>query len=87
MVRVGAGRVVLCSRRGTERAAACPEVAAGGAQLPDATTLDGELVVRDTAGRLAFERWQNRLTRRGADTAHAAEERPAYFVTGSCTGS
>jgi hypothetical protein len=35
---------------------AFPEVAAGTTQLPDATALDGELVVRDTAGRLAFER-------------------------------
>ncbi|WP_189152390.1 hypothetical protein [Streptomyces lacrimifluminis] len=34
---------------------------AGAVQLPDATALDGELVVWDTAGRLAFERLQTRL--------------------------
>ncbi|MFJ9250477.1 ATP-dependent DNA ligase [Streptomyces sp. NPDC101776] len=49
-------------------------------QLPDATALDGELVVWDTAGRLAFERLQNRLARRGAGAARAAEEWPAHFV-------
>lgn len=35
-----------------------------GVQLPDATALDGELVVRDAAGRLAFEWLQNRLATR-----------------------
>ncbi|MFF3335721.1 hypothetical protein ACFYWX_40430 [Streptomyces sp. NPDC002888] len=29
-------------------------------QLPDATAMDGELVVWDAAGRLTFERLQNR---------------------------
>ncbi|MFF2132037.1 hypothetical protein ACFVW1_43175 [Streptomyces olivochromogenes] len=56
------------------------EVVAGTAQLPDATALDGELVVWDAAGRLAFERLQNRLARRGAGAARAAEEWPAHFV-------
>ncbi|MGW0574095.1 ATP-dependent DNA ligase [Streptomyces tauricus] len=54
-----------------------PEVVAGAGQLPDATALDGEL--RDAAGRLAFERLQNRLARRGAGTVRAAEQWPAYF--------
>ncbi|MFF7550121.1 hypothetical protein ACFZCU_41805 [Streptomyces canus] len=49
-------------------------------QLPDATALDGELVVRDAAGRLAFEQLQNRLARRGAGAARAAQEWPAHFV-------
>ncbi|MET7920989.1 ATP-dependent DNA ligase [Streptomyces avermitilis] len=79
-VSVDAGRVVLRSRRGTEMASAFPEVVAGAAQLPDATALDGELVVWDAAGRLAFERLQNRLARHGAGAARAAEERPAHFV-------
>lgn len=57
-----------------------PEVVAGVVQLPDATALDGELVVWDAAGRLAFERLQNRLARRGAGAARAAEEGPAHFV-------
>ncbi|MET7551692.1 hypothetical protein ABZS95_41245 [Streptomyces sp. NPDC005479] len=80
LVSVDAGRVVLRSRRGTEMLPAFPEIGAGSAQLPDATALDGELVVWDAAGRLAFERLQNRLARRGAGAARAAEEWPAHFV-------
>lgn len=38
------GRVVLRSRRGTEILPAFPEMGAGAVQLPDATTLDGELL-------------------------------------------
>ncbi|MDT0469801.1 hypothetical protein [Streptomyces gibsoniae] len=56
------GRVVLRPRRGT----GFPEAETRAAQLPEATTLDGELVVWDAAGRLAFERLQNRLARRSA---------------------
>ncbi|MGW2823098.1 hypothetical protein ACWC24_19235 [Streptomyces sp. NPDC001443] len=41
--------------------------------MPDATALDGELIVRDVAGRLAFERLQHRLAR-------GAQERPAHVV-------
>ncbi|OSC66659.1 ATP-dependent DNA ligase, partial [Streptomyces sp. 4F] len=79
-VSVDAGRVVLRSRRGTEMGPAFPEVVAGAVQLPDATAMDGELVVWDAAGRLAFERLQNRLARRGAGAVRAAEEWPAHFV-------
>ena len=57
-----------------------PEVVAGAVELPDATALDGELVVWDAAGRLAFERLQNRLARCGAGAARAAQEWPAHFV-------
>ncbi|MGW3152311.1 ATP-dependent DNA ligase [Streptomyces sp. NPDC001177] len=63
LLSVDTGRVVLRSRRGTEMAASFPEIVAGAAQLPDANALDGELVVWE-AGRLAFERLQNRLQRR-----------------------
>nr|WP_244174780.1 hypothetical protein [Streptomyces misionensis] len=42
---VDAGRLVLRSRQGTDLAPAFPEIRAAGAQLPDATALDGELVV------------------------------------------
>ncbi|MET9040082.1 ATP-dependent DNA ligase [Streptomyces mirabilis] len=77
---VDAGQVVLRSKRGTDMAPAFPEVVAGAAQLPDATALDGELVVWDAAGRLAFERLQNRLARRGAGAARAAEKWPTHFV-------
>jgi ATP-dependent DNA ligase len=80
LVSVEAGRVTLRSRRGTEMGPSFPEVVAGAVQLPDATALDGELVVWDAAGRLAFERLQNRLARRGAGAARAAEEWPAHFV-------
>ncbi|MDQ0840522.1 ATP-dependent DNA ligase [Streptomyces sp. V1I6] len=80
LVSVEAGQVVLRSRRGTEMAASFPKVVAGAVQLPDATAMDDELVVRDAAGRLAFERLQNRLARRGAGAARAAEEWPAHFV-------
>lgn len=44
--------------------AALSEIVAGAVQLPDATSMDGELVVWDATGRLAFERLQNRLARR-----------------------
>ncbi|MEV8465101.1 hypothetical protein AB0470_36865 [Streptomyces griseosporeus] len=71
---------MLRSRRGSELGAAFPEIAAGAVQLPDQTALDGELVVWDAAGRLAFERLQNRLARRGAGAAWAAAEWPAHFV-------
>ncbi|WP_330323494.1 ATP-dependent DNA ligase [Streptomyces pseudovenezuelae] len=80
LVSFDAGQVVLRSRRGTEMGPSFPEVVAGAVQLPDATALDGELVVWDAAGRLAFERLQNRLQRRGAGAARAAEEWPAHFV-------
>ncbi|MEU0823081.1 ATP-dependent DNA ligase [Streptomyces mirabilis] len=63
-VSVDASQVVLRSRRGTDMAPAFPEVVAGAAQLPDATALDGKLVVWDAAGRLTFERLQNRLAAR-----------------------
>ncbi|MGW3480206.1 ATP-dependent DNA ligase [Streptomyces althioticus] len=79
-VSVDKGQVVLRSRRGTEMGPAFPEVVSGAVQLPDATAMDGELVVWDTAGRLAFERLQNRLARRGAGAVRAAEEWPAHFV-------
>ncbi|MGW7260631.1 ATP-dependent DNA ligase [Streptomyces sp. NPDC054834] len=79
-VLVDEGRVVLRSRRGTEMGSAFPEVVTGAVQLPDATAMDGELVVWDAAGRLAFERLQNRLARRGSGAVRAAEEWPAHFV-------
>ncbi|MCK8438537.1 hypothetical protein G3I77_37770 [Streptomyces sp. D2-8] len=49
------------------------------AQLPADTGLDGELVVWER-DRLAFERLQQRLARRGAAAAQAAQEWPAHFV-------
>lgn len=58
---------------------AFPEIVAGCLQLPDATALDGELVVWEH-DCLAFDRLQNRLQRRGAGAARAAGQGPAYFV-------
>ncbi|MFJ3825574.1 ATP-dependent DNA ligase [Streptomyces nodosus] len=80
LVSVDSGRVVLRSRRGIEMGPSFPEVVAGAVQLPDATALDGELVVWDATGHLAFERLQNRFARRGAGAVRAAEEWPAHFV-------
>ncbi|MEU6687753.1 ATP-dependent DNA ligase [Streptomyces sp. NPDC046832] len=79
LVSADAGKVVLRSRRGTEMGPAFPEIVAGAAQLPDATALDGELVVWEQ-DRLAFERLQNRLQRRGTGAARAADQAPAHFV-------
>ncbi|MFF0095293.1 hypothetical protein ACFYSF_35925 [Streptomyces canus] len=74
------GRALLRSRRGTDMAPAFPEIrAAALAQLPEDTGLDGELVVWER-DRLAFERLQQRLARRGAAAAQAAREWPAHFV-------
>ncbi|MFD5952010.1 ATP-dependent DNA ligase [Streptomyces collinus] len=79
LLSVEAGRVVLRSRRGTQMGPSFPEIVAGIDQLPDAIALDGELVVWEQ-GRLAFERLQNRLQRRGAGAARAAAEALAHFV-------
>ncbi|MEU9191124.1 hypothetical protein AB0D14_42865 [Streptomyces sp. NPDC048484] len=79
-VSVEGGQVVLRSRRGTLMGPAFPEVVAGAAQLPDATALDGELIVWSADGRLAFEQLQNRLHRRGPAAARAAAQQPAHFV-------
>ncbi|MFD7409232.1 ATP-dependent DNA ligase [Streptomyces sp. NPDC059866] len=70
---------MLRSRRGTDMAPAFPEIVAASRQLPDATALDGELVVWET-GRLAFERLQERLQRRGAGAFLLAAQWPAHFV-------
>ncbi|MET7903888.1 ATP-dependent DNA ligase [Streptomyces sp. NPDC005355] len=74
------GRVLLRSRQGTDMTASFPEIrAAPLAQLPADTGLDGELVVWE-ADRLAFERLQQRLARRGAGAADAARQWPAHYV-------
>lgn len=74
------GRVLLRSRQGTDMTPAFPEIrAAVLAQLPADTGLDGELVVWES-GRLAFERLQQRLARRGAGAAEAARQWPAHYV-------
>ncbi|MFF4717384.1 hypothetical protein ACFY2V_39220 [Streptomyces eurythermus] len=46
--------------------------------LPAGTGPDGELVVWES-GRLAFERLQQRLARRGAGAAEAARRWPAHY--------
>ncbi|WP_079275286.1 hypothetical protein [Streptomyces phaeoluteigriseus] len=79
LLSLDAGRLVLRSRKGTDFVPSFPEVCSGTAQLPDATALDGELVAWD-CGRLAFERLQGRLQRRGVSSARLAEQWPAHFV-------
>ncbi|WP_347814597.1 hypothetical protein [Streptomyces sp. Tu 3180] len=79
LLSLDAGHLVLRSRRGTNLLPSFPEVGSGAAQLPDATSLDGELVVWE-GGRLAFERLQGRLQRRGAGAVRLAAEWPVHFV-------
>ncbi|MFL9658678.1 ATP-dependent DNA ligase [Streptomyces sp. PB17] len=80
LARWADGRVLLRSRRGTDMTGAFPEIRdAALAQLPDDTGLDGELVVWES-GRLAFERLQQRLARRGAGAAAAARTWPGHLV-------
>ncbi|WP_079102855.1 hypothetical protein [Streptomyces sp. TP-A0356] len=74
------GRVLLRSRQGTNMTASSPEIrAAALAQLPADTRLDGEVVVWER-DRLAFERLQQRLVRRGAGAAEAARQWPAHYL-------
>ncbi|WP_425950924.1 hypothetical protein [Streptomyces sp. DT73] len=74
------GRVLLRSRQGTDMTGSFPEIrSAALAQLPADTGLDGELVVWE-AGRLAFERLQQRLARRGRGASEAAGKWPAHYV-------
>jgi ATP-dependent DNA ligase len=51
LVSLDAGHVTLRSRLATEMAPSIPEVVGGAVQLPDATALDGELIVWEE-GRL-----------------------------------
>ncbi|MFK4119902.1 ATP-dependent DNA ligase [Streptomyces longwoodensis] len=74
------GQVLLRSRQGTDMTTAFPEIrAAAVEQLPADTGLDGELVVWEQ-GRLAFERLQQRLARRGRGAAEGAGQWPAHYV-------
>ncbi|MEW2810912.1 ATP-dependent DNA ligase [Streptomyces massasporeus] len=74
------GRVLLRSRQGTDMTGSFPEIrAAILAQLHSDTGLDGELVVWESE-RLAFERLQQRLARRGKGAREAAGQRPAHYV-------
>ncbi|MFD3505625.1 hypothetical protein ACFWWR_47435, partial [Streptomyces sp. NPDC058678] len=73
-----AGAAALTARHGHD--GLVPEIrAAALAQLPEDIGLDGELVVWER-DRLAFERLQQRLARRGAAAAQAAREWPAHFA-------
>ncbi|MEU5323996.1 ATP-dependent DNA ligase [Streptomyces sp. NPDC021056] len=73
------GRVAVQSRNGSDLARAFPEVGEAVRRLPDDTAVDCELIVWE-AGRLAFERLQQRMHHRGAAAAHAATEFPAHLV-------
>ncbi|MFE1840621.1 ATP-dependent DNA ligase [Streptomyces sviceus] len=79
LLSLDSGHFTLRSRQGTDLGPAFPELGAGLGQLPDATALDGEIIVWEN-GRLAFERLQGRLQRHGASAARLAAQRPAHFV-------
>lgn len=72
-------RVAVRSRNGSDLARAFPEIEEAVRRLPDDTAVDCELIVWE-AGRLAFERLQQRMHRRGAGAARAAVEFPAHLV-------
>ncbi|WP_331733193.1 hypothetical protein OHU34_43810 (plasmid) [Streptomyces sp. NBC_00080] len=78
LARYADGRVLLRSRRG-DMTPSFPEIRAAAAQLPGDTALDGELVAWEE-GRLAFERLQQRLPRRGRVAVAAATRWPAHLV-------
>ncbi|MDQ0605506.1 ATP-dependent DNA ligase [Streptomyces canus] len=73
------GRVAVRSRNGSDLARAFPEIEEAVRRLPDDTAVDCELIVWE-AGRLAFERLQQRMHHRGAAAARAALEFPAHLV-------
>ncbi|AZP14739.1 ATP-dependent DNA ligase [Streptomyces aquilus] len=73
------GRVAVRSRNGGDLTASFPEIEEAVRLLPDDTAVDGELVVWE-GGRLAFERLQQRMHRRGAAATRAAGELPAHLV-------
>ncbi|MFK4123706.1 hypothetical protein [Streptomyces longwoodensis] len=74
------GRVLLRLRQGTDMTGSFPEIReAVLAQLPVGTDLDGERVVWER-GRLAFERLQQRLVRRGGGAVEGAGRWLAHFA-------
>ncbi|MBE8477490.1 ATP-dependent DNA ligase [Streptomyces justiciae] len=75
----GDGGVAVQSRNGTDLTRAFPEIEQAVRRLPDDTAVDCELIVWE-AGRLAFERLQQRMHQRGAGAARAAVEFPAHLV-------
>ncbi|MDQ0605275.1 ATP-dependent DNA ligase [Streptomyces canus] len=73
------GRVAVRSRHGSDLSVAFPEIEEAVRRLPDDTAVDCELIVWE-AGRVAFERLQQRMHHRGAAAARAAVEFPAHLV-------
>ncbi|WP_327722348.1 ATP-dependent DNA ligase [Streptomyces sp. NBC_00490] len=73
------GRVAVRSRHGSDLAGAFREIEGTVGRLPDDTAIDCELIVWE-GGRLAFERLQQRMHRRGVAAARAAVEFPAHLV-------
>ncbi|MCX5336568.1 hypothetical protein [Streptomyces sp. NBC_00140] len=73
------GHVAVQSRHGSDLARAFPEIEEAVRRLPDDTAIDCELIVWE-AGRLTFERLQQRMHHRGAAAARAAVEFPAHLV-------
>ena len=75
MLSVDAGKVVLRSRRGTERGPAFPEIVAGAAQLPDTTALDSEAVIY-VHGRIDFAAAKSRALSTRDRECRLAEDLP-----------
>lgn len=74
------GRARLYARSGAEVTLAYPELAALGAELPDAV-LDGEIVAFDAAGRPSFERLAERMhVRDPASAARLAVSTPVTYL-------
>ncbi|MEU5893769.1 hypothetical protein ABZ835_44210 [Streptomyces sp. NPDC047461] len=73
------GGVAVRSGHGSDPAQAFPEIEEAVGRLPDDTAVDCELIVWE-AGRLAFERLQQRMHHRGAGAARAAVEWPPHLV-------
>ncbi|MDQ0595982.1 ATP-dependent DNA ligase [Streptomyces canus] len=73
------GRVAVRSRNGSDLARAFPEIEEAVRRLPDDTAVDCELIVWE-AGRLAFDRLQQRMHHRGTAAVRAAVEFAAHLV-------
>jgi ATP-dependent DNA ligase len=72
--------VCLFSRNGNDLARAFPELAAAGLALPVATTVDGEIIIRDLDGASDFTRLQLRLRLGPRRAVQASCKHRASFV-------
>jgi hypothetical protein len=73
--------VQLLSRNGRDLAPWFPELVRAGQTLPVGTLIDGEIVVADDDGSVAFSALQTRLSSARQHASRIALERPAVLVT------